>query len=81
IIGPGVTTDSRAVTAERDNHAVSLDGRTLRLSAQDDVTVNDLWGRCVLASYGCQEISLATLAPGVYVVRTSSGVIRKIALR
>ncbi|MCM1519085.1 MAG: T9SS type A sorting domain-containing protein, partial [Pseudoflavonifractor sp.] len=80
IIGPGVTTDSRAVTAERDSHSVSLDGRTLRLNAQDDVTVNDLWGRCMLVSYGCQEISLVTLSPGIYVVRTSSGVTRKIAL-
>jgi len=51
------------------------------LNFPDDVFLFDIYGRLLLKRYDADRVEVGDLAPGMYLLKTSKGVIRKVLIQ
>jgi len=56
-------------------------GEALHLNFPDDVFLFDIYGRLLLKRYDADRVEVGDLAPGMYLLKTSKGVIRKVLIQ
>lgn len=56
-------------------------GDLLYLNAIDDISLYDIYGRLILESNDAVRIEVGNLSPGMYIIKTSAGIFRKIVIQ
>lgn len=77
-IGVKTSSETGAVaTTEAEGFSISVDGRSVRVSADGPAAITDITGRIVAS--GCDFIDVRLSAPGIYII-TAHGISKKIML-